>query len=113
MAKLKKAPKDMEYILVTDVGSTTTKARFFSNKSGEWRFVVAGEAPTTVEAPYEDVTMGVQNAVREIEELTGHKILAPDGSGITVPYEHGAGVDLYCTTSSAGGGLQMMVGGFI
>ncbi len=113
MAKLKKAPEDMEYILVTDVGSTTTKARFFSNKSGEWRFVVAGEAPTTVEAPYEDVTMGVQNAVREIEELTGHKILAPDGSGITVPYEDGAGVDLYCTTSSAGGGLQMMVGGFI
>ncbi len=113
MAKLKKAPEDMEYILVTDVGSTTTKARFFSNKSGEWRFVVAGEAPTTVEEPYEDVTMGVQNAVREIEELTGHKILAPDGSGITVPYEDGAGVDLYCTTSSAGGGLQMMVGGFI
>ncbi len=113
MAKLKKAPEDMQYILVTDVGSTTTKARFFSNKSGEWRFVVAGEAPTTVEAPYEDVTMGVQNAVREIEELTGHKILAPDGSGITVPYEDGAGVDLYCTTSSAGGGLQMMVGGFI
>jgi uncharacterized protein (TIGR01319 family) len=113
MASLKKAPEDMEYILVTDVGSTTTKARFFSNKSGEWRFVVAGEAPTTVEAPYEDVTMGVQNAVREIEELTGHKILAPDGSGITVPFENGAGVDLYCTTSSAGGGLQMMVGGFI
>ena len=113
MATLKRAPEDMEYILVTDVGSTTTKARFFSNKSGEWRFVVAGEAPTTVEAPYEDVTMGVQNAVREIEELTGHKILAPDGSGITVPYEQGAGVDLYCTTSSAGGGLQMMVGGFI
>ena len=103
----------MEYILVTDVGSTTTKARFFSNKTGEWRFVVAGEAPTTVEAPYEDVTMGVQNAVREVEELTGHRILAPDGSGITVPYDGDAGVDLYCTTSSAGGGLQMMVGGFI
>ena len=79
MASLKKKPEDMAYILVTDVGSTTTKARFFSNESGEWRFVVAGEAPTTVEAPYEDVTMGVQNAVREVEELTGHKILAPDG----------------------------------
>jgi len=110
---LKKPIGEMEYLLVTDVGSTTTKARFFSNQSGEWRFVVAGEAPTTVEAPYEDVTMGVQNAVREVEELTGHKILAPDGSGITVPYDGEAGVDLYCTTSSAGGGLQMMVGGFI
>jgi len=113
MATLKRTPEEMRFILVTDVGSTTTKARFFSNESGEWRFVVAGEAPTTVEAPYEDVTMGVQNAVREVEELTGHKILMPDGSGIIVPHEGDSGVDLYCTTSSAGGGLQMMVGGFI
>lgn len=113
MSKLNKPTGDMEYILVTDVGSTTTKARFFSNESGEWRFVVAGEAPTTVEAPYEDVTMGVQNAVREVEELTGHKILAPEGTGIIIPYDGELGVDLYCTTSSAGGGLQMMVGGFI
>ena len=113
MAALKKPTDEMKYILVTDVGSTTTKARFFSNLTGEWRFVVAGEAPTTVEAPYEDVTMGVQNAVREVEELTGHRILTPDGSRIAVPYDGESGVDLYCTTSSAGGGLQMMVGGFI
>ncbi|MFQ6053146.1 MAG: glutamate mutase L [Candidatus Bathyarchaeia archaeon] len=113
MAATRKPVEEMRYILVTDVGSTTTKARFFSKESGEWRFVVAGEAPTTVEAPYEDVTLGVRNAVREVEELTGHRILSEDGSGIAVPYDGRVGVDLYCTTSSAGGGLQMMVGGFI
>jgi uncharacterized protein (TIGR01319 family) len=113
MATLRKPTEEMEYILATDVGSTTTKARFFHRREGEWRFFVAGEAPTTVEAPYEDVTMGVQNAVREVEELTGHRILAPDGSGIVVPYDGERGVDLYCTTSSAGGGLQMMVAGLI
>ncbi|UCD46183.1 MAG: glutamate mutase L [Candidatus Bathyarchaeota archaeon] len=104
----------MEYILATDVGSTTTKARFFMKReNGEWRFVVAGETPTTVEAPYEDVTMGVKNAVREVEELTGHRILAEDGEGIITPFDGERGVDLYCTTSSAGGGLQMMVTGVI
>lgn len=113
MTALKKPKDEMQYILATDVGSTTTKARFFVKKDGEWRFLIAGEAPTTVEAPYEDVTLGVRNAVREVEELTGHKILSPDGSGILVPYDGGAGVDLYCTTSSAGGGLQMMVAGLI
>jgi len=114
MVKLKKAPAEMEYILATDVGSTTTKARFFKlMENKEWRFVVAGEAPTTVEAPFEDVTLGVRNAVREVEELTGHRILSPDGSGILVPYDGRRGVDLYCTTSSAGGGLQMMVAGVI
>ncbi|MCW3978152.1 MAG: glutamate mutase L, partial [Candidatus Bathyarchaeota archaeon] len=113
MTTLRKPTEEMQYILATDVGSTTTKARFFHRKDGEWRFLVAGEAPTTVEAPYEDVTMGVRNAVREVEELTGHRILSPDGSGIVVPYDGKSGVDLYCTTSSAGGGLQMMVSGLI
>jgi uncharacterized protein (TIGR01319 family) len=110
----RKPIEEMEYILATDVGSTTTKARLFKKMAnGEWRFVVAGETPTTVESPYEDVTMGVKNAVREIEELTGHKILAEDGEGIITPYNGVSGVDLYCTTSSAGGGLQMMVTGVI
>lgn len=113
MTAFRKPNKEMQYILVTDVGSTTTKARFFHMMDGEWRFLVAGETPTTVEAPYEDVTMGVRNAVREVEEMTHHKILSPDGSGIVVPYDGDVGVDLYCTTSSAGGGLQMMVSGLI
>ena len=112
MATLNKQTEEMQFIIATDVGSTTTKARLFHKKDGEWRFLVAGEAPTTVEAPYEDVTMGVQNAVREIEELTGHMLLAP-GGGMIIPYDGEKGVDLYCTTSSAGGGLQMMVSGLI
>ena len=112
MAHLSKPKEEMQFIIATDVGSTTTKARFFHKKDGEWRFLVAGEAPTTVEAPYEDVTLGVQNAVREVEELTGHKLLAPEG-GMIIPYDGEKGVDLYCTTSSAGGGLQMMVAGLI
>ena len=112
MMVLRKPKKDMKYILATDVGSTTTKARFFmKNEEGEWRFLVAGEAPTTVETPYEDVTLGVRNAVREIEELTSYKILSEEASGIVVPFDGERGVDLYCTTSSAGGGLQMMVAG--
>jgi len=113
MAALKRPVEAMQYILVTDVGSTTTKARFFHKKRGEWRFLVAGEAPTTVEAPYEDVTLGVRNAVAEVTELTGHQILTSDASGIIVPYDGEKGVDLYCTTSSAGGGLQMMVTGLV
>ena len=107
------AAEDMKYILVTDVGSTTTKARFFAKKEDTWRYVISGEAPTTVEKPYEDVTMGVLNAVREIEELTHHKILSENNDNIMRPFDGEKGVDLYCTTSSAGGGLQMMVGGVV
>ena len=100
----------MEIILATDCGSTTTKARLFRTIKGEYRFVCSGEAPTTVEAPYEDVTMGVRNAVREVEELSGVKLLGGEGIMIRETPEED-GVDLYVTTSSAGGGLQMMVFG--
>ncbi len=113
MSRMKKSIQEMKYILATDVGSTTTKARFFHKTSDGWRFLVAGESPTTVEAPFEDVTLGVRNAVREVEELTGHKILSDDSSKIVIPHDGEIGVDLYVTTSSAGGGLQMMVGGLI
>ena len=74
--------------------------------------MVSGKAPTTVEAPFDDVRMGVRNAIREVEELTEHQILSKDDE-ILVPYKKGKGVDLYCTTSSAGGGLQMMVAGVV
>lgn len=110
--KKHKPEEKMEYILATDVGSTTTKARLFKKVKGEWRYVLSGEAPTTVEAPYENVCMGVRNAVREIEELTGLQILSEVG-GIITPHTDDHGVDFYCTTSSAGGGLQMMVAGVI
>lgn len=81
-------------------------------KDGKYRFASSGEAPTTVEAPFEDVTKGVRNAVREIEEMTGLELL--NERGIIWPRStKGAGVDLYVTTSSAGGGLQMMVAGVV
>jgi uncharacterized protein (TIGR01319 family) len=103
-------PEKMEIMLATDCGSTTTKARLFKKINDEYRFVCAGEAPTTVEAPYEDVTMGVRNAVREVEELTGIKLLNEEKIIVSkTPNDDGA--DLYVTTSSAGGGLQMMVFG--
>ena len=106
-----KAPEEFEIALVTDVGSTTTKARLFRKKGDEYRFVSSGEAPTTVEAPFEDVTKGVRNAVREVEELTGLHLL--EEAGIIWPRKSTNGVDIYATTSSAGGGLQMMVAGVV
>lgn len=104
--------QNIKIILATDCGSTTSKARFFKRVGNEYRFIAAGEAPTTVEAPYEDVTLGVRNAVREVEELTGHKLLSQQGI-ITPSNGEKEGVDVYVTTSSAGGGLQMVVAGVV
>ncbi len=109
-------PEDIKVILATDCGSTTTKAILIEYHDGEYRLIVRGEAPTTVEAPFEDVTMGVLNAIGEVEELSGRKLLdehdkimspARDQDGKKI------GTDIYISTSSAGGGLQMMVAGVV
>lgn len=100
-------------ILATDCGSTTTKAILIEERNGEYRLIRRGEAPTTVEAPAEDVTKGVLNAVGEIEDLEGRKLLNEDGTGIKVSPGEADGVDIYMSTSSAGGGLQMTVAGVV
>jgi len=111
MAKFEN-PDDIKVILATDCGSTTTKAILIEYHNGEYRLVVRGEAPTTVEAPFEDVTMGVLNAVAEVEELSGRKLLDEKGKIIS-PSNGNVGSDIYISTSSAGGGLQMMVAGVV
>ena len=102
---------DLRSILATDCGSTTTKAILIQKIDGEYRLTHRGEAPTTVEAPFEDVTRGVLNAVMEVEELANRKLL--EGDEIMSPQNGGEGVDIYISTSSAGGGLQMMVAGVV
>lgn len=101
-------------VLATDCGSTTTKAVFIEKVDGVWRQTWRGEAPTTVEAPFEDVTRGVLNAAQEVAELSGRKLVKDDGSGIITPQQSpDHGVDIYISTSSAGGGLQLVVGGVV
>lgn len=129
--------KDFLRIVATDCGSTTTKAILIErNPQGQYRLVARGEAPTTVERPFEDVTMGVINSITELEEVTeelpesvrkegfesGRRKLLKDGK-VWKLYKEGKVVDqrshpleaadLYVSTSSAGGGLQMMVAGVV
>ncbi|AIE87418.1 glutamate mutase L [Fimbriimonas ginsengisoli] len=126
---------DIRRIVATDCGSTTTKAILIerNDTTGEYRLVARGEAPTTVERPFEDVTLGVMNSITELEEITettvpagfsaGRRVLLRDGrvwrqlkqgnrdtSNVGGPLDSS---DLYVSTSSAGGGLQMMVAGVV
>lgn len=126
---------DIKRIVATDCGSTTTKAILIErNPQGQYRLVARGEAPTTVERPFEDVTIGVLNAMSELEEITEEQVpeeqgftkgrrqlvkddtvwkLLKDGQVVGSRSNDLEGSDLYVSTSSAGGGLQMMVAGVV
>ncbi|HPM04076.1 MAG TPA: glutamate mutase L [Candidatus Cloacimonas sp.] len=110
--------KRLTRIVATDCGSTTTKAILIEWVDGEYRQTIRGEAPTTVEAPLNDVTKGVINATQELEELARLKYKNPnlkfmENGEFVIPRKGDIGVDAYVSTSSAGGGLQMMVTGVV
>lgn len=111
-------PAKLSVVLATDCGSTTTKAILFEKRPEGWRATVRGEAPTTVEKPLADVTIGARNAFQEVQELSGRKILREPADDAAPFEERGGadgkdGIDLYVSTSSAGGGLQMIVAGVV
>lgn len=105
-------PQALNVILATDCGSTTTKAILIEKVDGVYRQTHRGEAPTTVEQPTADVTIGVINAATEVGELAGRKLVDEQGALIR-PAQGNTGCDIYISTSSAGGGLQMLVAGVV
>jgi uncharacterized protein (TIGR01319 family) len=125
--------EDIRRIVATDCGSTTTKAILIEkNDQGHYRLVARGEAPTTVEKPFEDVTLGVLNAITELEEITASHVpegfsaarrnliqdskvwrLLKQGERTSERSNDLEASDMYVSTSSAGGGLQMMVAGVV
>lgn len=97
---------------ITDCGSTTTKAILIEQIDGCWRQTYRGDAPTTVESPHEDVTVGVRSALTDMQAACGRQILDERGE-LLRPGGGLRGIDAYLSTSSAGGGLQMLVAGLV
>jgi uncharacterized protein (TIGR01319 family) len=95
-----KAVLDTGKFCITDVGSTTTKAILFLREPN-WHYFYE-EVPTTVEQPDEDVMVGVTSAMTSLERVSGETLLA-----------HGRPTVPLLSTSSAGGGLAVVVAGLV
>ncbi len=96
--------------LITDIGSTTTKAILLTQSGGKWQLAGLANSPTTVEKPHEDVMAGVLNAISKLQAETGFTLLETDKStGLDKVKSDQA----WLSTSSAGGGLQILVIGLV
>ncbi|MBU4486807.1 MAG: glutamate mutase L, partial [Candidatus Delongbacteria bacterium] len=92
---------DQKNILIVDIGSTTTKGLLLEKDGEKYFFKALSDSATTVERPFEDVNIGIERVILDIEKKSGIKIYDND-KNITVPF---------LATSSAGGGLQVLVFG--
>jgi MutL-like protein len=94
--------------LAVDIGSLYTRAALFDVVGDEYRFIARAVAITTTEAPYNDVTSGVYNAIMELEQITGRKLT--EETRLLMPQRRdGNGLDLFIATSSAAPALRLML----
>ncbi len=97
---------NQDYIVITDIGSTTTKALLLDNRVRPPALMGLAQTPTTVEAPLSDVRFGIKAAVQDLELQAGLNLLSPSADPAQLAWRDQVG---YFSTSSAGGGLQILV----
>ncbi|MBN1305480.1 MAG: glutamate mutase L [Anaerolineales bacterium] len=99
-------------LLAIDVGTASTRAVLFDIVEGSYRFVASGQAPSTAEAPFQDIGSGVKDAIKNLEEVTGHTLL--DGGNVIIPTQpDGSGIDTVAAIISAGPVLKTAVVGLL
>jgi hypothetical protein len=103
---------DAESLLAVDVGTVTTQATLFDVVEGCYRFIAAGQAPTTALAPFRNISEGVHRAIESLQTITGRTFLGPDHQIIT-PVQEGAGVGSFAATISAGPAVKTVVVGLL
>ncbi len=100
-------------LLAVDVGGANTRAVLFDVVEGQYRFVAAGMAPSTAEAPFKDIGEGVRNAIGSLQTVTGRKLLGADRRLVTPTQADGSGVDEFVATLSAGRALKTVIVGLL
>jgi len=103
--------QQLESLMIADCGSTITKVVLLDTVEGQYRFVAYAESPSTVDAPWEDVSVGVVRAIYQLEEMTGRTFLGPDEHLVTPERGDGSGVDRFLAVSSAAHPLRIVLAG--
>jgi len=102
-----------ESVLAIEVGAAVTRVVLFDVVEGQYRFVASGQAPSTAEAPFKDIGIGVREAIVNLQAITGNKILASDGNLITPAQPDSSGVDAVVATISAGPSVKTVIVGLL
>jgi uncharacterized protein (TIGR01319 family) len=103
----------IDSILAAECGSTTTTAALIELVDGHYQLAATGQATSTYSAPWNDITVGLQNATRHIEKTTGRTLLSPGGWPIVPQQPNNQGVDAFVVVSSAGPPLNVALAGLM
>lgn len=97
-----------ESIIVADCGRTLTRATLVEIVEGACRFVAQGTSPSTIERPYDDLSVGLRRALVALETATTRRFA--DRTRIIRPQEEtGDGTDAFLTTVAAASPLRVAI----
>lgn len=100
-------------ILAIDCGSAMTTVALIEQVNGTYRLAATGQAPSTYEPPWQDITVGMVEAVRDIEKSAGRTLFNSGGWPITPQNTNRQGIDALVIVSSAGPPLTVVLAGLM
>jgi len=93
-----------ESYLIIDIDDSLTKAVLIDRTGGDYEITGISQAPTTVDPPTLDVTVGVEKAAKDLGQKTGKQLWEA---------KRPSKAQRFLCSSNTGGGLYMMVAGVI
>jgi uncharacterized protein (TIGR01319 family) len=102
----------IESILALDCGSTVTRALLIDLVDGEFRLVAQAEAPSSVEPPWNNVMTSVRQAVAQLSEVIGWRLL-DERDQVISPEHLDGGVDAVVAVTTASEPLRLVLTGIV
>jgi uncharacterized protein (TIGR01319 family) len=100
-------------VLALDIGTVHTRALLFEVVEEAYHFIASSVTQTTNFAPVGNLLVGVFDAIRQLQELTGHTLLSQRGDLIIPSQVDGEGVDRLFIAYSIGDPLKVATFGLI
>lgn len=100
-------------ILAVDFGSVNTRVLLFDVVDGEYALVAQRHGKTSIDAPTDDVQIGLTKILRELSSTTDRRFLDDAGELIKPEQSERIGIDYCITTASAGQPIKALLIGLL
>jgi len=104
---------DADSVLAIEIGTVSTRVILFDVVEGRYRFLGQGSVPTTLGAPFNDVSVGVKEALDQLHDITGRVLFDAGGQMVIPSQPNGSGVDACVATVSVGPPLKVVAIGLL
>lgn len=104
---------EVNSVLGIEIGSVHTRAVLFDVVEESYQFIAAGSAFTSLEEPFNNVQLGVIEAITNLQEITGRFFLDLNQNLIIPSHGSVEGVDKLLVTISCGSDLKAVTFGLL